>query len=375
VVSYSIKQRHYKIDIERSDQHLSLRTRFHSPFCRKSKTMRCSRRRVLQLIGTSGLATVTAGCLNSGSLDEYALVASELDLSSIGPPYLWPDPTAIEATTRVDFTDETKTGYVSKLFDTGSVTVQQWPLVRRVPWGEDTVPRPTFLQREDTFYQVTITDEQYRERERWHVAVERIDETPPDDATVENRPFDLSAQDQRVLEAALDAVYADNDGFLGTPEFDELQTVEFHQGLDAEASELVPEPPFDFVAVSDEHFQPITEQRTVRVPEWTYTVEEIAGNREEFTEFASDAIQEFDLNSSDLSESARGVIDAAISEEDPRRYEEGAPPSDALSEVLDALGIADDLQSMDNYDDQVRFRDVIAEYQNAVYRFGLIVTP
>lgn len=337
--------------------------------------MRCSRRRVLQLIGTSGLATVTAGCLNSGSLDEYALVASELDLSSIGPPYLWPDPTAIEATTRVDFTDETKTGYVSKLFDTGSVTVQQWPLVRRVPWGKDTVPRPTFLQREDTFYQVTITDEQYRERERWHVAVERIDETPPDDATVENRPFDLSAQDQRVLEAALDAVYAGNDGFLGTPEFDELQTVEFHQGLDAEASKLVPEPPFDFVEVSDEHFQPITEQRTVRVPEWTYTVEEIAGNREEFTEFASDAIQEFDLNSSDLSESARGVIDAAISEEDPRRYEEGAPPSDALSEVLDALGVADDLQSMDNYDDQVRFRDVIAEYQNAVYRFGLIVTP
>nr|WP_256031290.1 hypothetical protein [Natronomonas aquatica] len=236
------------------------------------------------------------------------------------------------------------------------------------------MPRPTFLQRQDTFYQVTISDEQYLEQERWHVAVERTDETPPDDATVEARPFDLSTQDQRVLEAALDAVYAGNDGFLGTPEFDELQTVEYHRGLDAEASALVPEPPFGFVEVSDEHFQLITEQRTVRVPEWTYTVQEIAGNREEFTEFASDAIQEFDLHSSDLSESARSVIEDAISEEDPRRYEEGTPPSDALSEVLEALGIAGDLQPIDSYDDQVRFRDVVAEYENSVYRFGLVVT-
>jgi hypothetical protein len=337
--------------------------------------MRCSRRRVLQLLGASGVVTATAGCLNSGSLDEYALVASELDLSSIGPPYLWPDPTAIEATTRVDFTDETKTRYVSELFDTGSVTLQQWPLVRRVQWGEDTVPRPTFLQREGSFYEVTITDERSLERERWHFAVERTDETPPDDATVEDRPFEFSQQDQRVIEAALDAVYAGNDGFLGEPEFDELQTVEYHQGLDAEASDLVPEPPFDYVQVGDEYFRPVTEQRAVRVPEWTYTTDEIAGTREGLTEYASDAIVEYDLDSNDLSGSARGVIDDAISEETPRRYEEGASPSDGLSEVLEALGIADDLQPIETYDDQVRFQDIVAEYQATDYRFGLIVTP
>jgi hypothetical protein len=336
--------------------------------------MRCSRRHLLQLLGASGLFTATAGCLNSGSLDDYALLASELDLSSIEQPHLWPDPTAIEATTRVDFTDETKAQYVADLFDTGSVTVQQWPLVWRVQWGTDTVARPTFLQRDGAFYEVRITDERSLERERWHFAVERTDETPPDDATIERKPFDLSTQDERVIAAALDAVYARNDGFLGEPEFDELQTVEYHQGLDADASELVPAPPFDFVRVSDEHFRPVPAQRTVSVPEWTYSIDEIADTREAFNEYARDVIVAHDLSSSALSESARGVLDDAISEE-PRYYEESAPPSDALSEVLDAIGIAADLQPVDSYDDRVDFEDVVAEYHGAVYRFSLMVTP
>ena len=337
--------------------------------------MCCSRRRAIRLLGTSGLVVGTAGCLRPGSLDDYALIASELDLSSIGPPYLWPDPTAIEATTRVDFSDEAKTRYVSELFDTGSVTVQQWPLVRRVSWGDDTMPRPTFLERDDAFYEVGIADERYLERDRWHFAVERTEEAPPDDATVGRRPFDLPTQDEQVIEAALDAVYADNDGFLGEPEVDELRAVEYHRELDAEASELVPEPPFDYVEVNDTHFRPVTEQRTVRVPVWTYTVDEIPGTRGAFTEHARDVIVDHDLRASDFSEPARNVIDDALSESDPRRYEEGAPPSDGLSEVLEALDIADDLQPIDSYDDQVRFRDVVAEYRTAVHRFDLVVTP
>ncbi|EMA04622.1 hypothetical protein C437_13785 [Haloarcula vallismortis ATCC 29715] len=320
------------------------------------------------------MLTATAGCLNSGSLDDYALIASELDLSSVRRPYLWPDPTAIEATTRVDFTTETKQQYTSELYDTGSVTVQQWPLVGRDRWGNDTRPRPTFLQRDGIFYQVQISEERRLDRDRWHFAVTRTDESPADDATVERPPFDRSSQDKRILEAALDAVYAGNDGFLGDPQFEDLQTVEYHQHLDAEASALVPSPPFDYVERGEEYFRPVTEQRTVTVPEWTYTLEEISTNRATFEEYARTAILELDLSSRDLSEAARGVIDDAISEE-PRRYEEGAPPSDGLAEVLDALGIAGDLQPIDSYDDRVDFRGVVAEYEGTVYRFSLIVTP
>lgn len=336
--------------------------------------MHCSRRRALQLLSASAVMTSTAGCLSPGGLNEYALIADELDLSSVGRPYLWPDPTEIRAVTRVDFTPEMKAQYISELFDQGSVTVKQWPLVRRAQWGKTTKPDPTFLEQDDNFYQVQISDERQLERDRWHFAVDRIDETPPDDATVERRPFDLSTQDERVLEAALDAVYAGNDGFLGDPEFDELQTVEFHHGLDADASDLIPSPPFDFVEVSEEHFQTVAEQRIVQVPEWTYTVSEITQSCGEFNEYARNEIVEHDLSSSSLSESARSVIDDAISD-DPRRYEEEAPPSEGLSEVLEALGIAGDLDPIDSYEDRVDFRNIVAEYQDTTYRFALIVTP
>lgn len=336
--------------------------------------MHCSRRRALQLLGASAVTASTAGCLSSGSLDEYALIADELDLTSVERPYLWPDPTEIRAVTRVDFTTEMKMQFISELFDRGSVTVKQWPLVRRAPWGETTKPYPTFLERNDSFYHAKIADEQQLERERWHFAVERTDETPPDDATVVTRPFDLSTQDSRVLDAALDAVYAGNDGFLGEPEFDDLQTVEFHHGLDTEASDLVPSAPFDLVEVGDEYFQPVTAQRTVQVPEWTYTATEVTQSRSEFNEYARSEIIEHDLTAGELSESARSVIDDAISD-DPRRYEEGAPPSDGLSDVLEALGIATDLEPIDRYEDRVDFRNVAAGYEDANYRFDLIVTP
>jgi hypothetical protein len=68
------------------------------------------------------------------------------------------------------------------------------------------------------------------------------------------------------------------------------------------------------------------------------------------------------------------VIDDALGG-DARRYEESAPPSDELSEVLEALGIARDLQPIDAYDDRVDFRGVVAEYDSAVHQFALVVTP
>jgi len=333
-----------------------------------------SRRRLLAT--TAGLTVgATAGCLGAGGLEQYALIGDELDLSTVGRPYLQPDPTEVDATTRVDFATETKRAYVTELFETGSVTVQQLPLVGRDRWGTGTRPRPTFLQHEGAFYEVSITEERSLDRERWQFAVQRHDEDPPDDATVATDPFDLSDQDRRVLEAALDAVYAGSDGFLGDPEFEELQTVEYHRGLDADASDLVPSPPFDFVRYEDEPFRPTAEKRSVDVPEWTYTVEEITDERPAFDEHARSKIVEHDLTGGALSESAREALDTAISEDPGERYEEGAPPSETLSELLASLGIADDLKSVDAYDDRVDFRNVVAEYRDSVYSLSLIVTP
>lgn len=338
--------------------------------------MPCSRRRALRLLGAAGATAATAGCLslNSGGLAPYALVGDDEDLSSIGRPYLRPDPTAVDAVTRVDFATETKEAYLSELFETGSVTVRQWPLVGRDAWGTETRPRPTFLRRDGTFHEVRVAEERRLELERWHFAVERTDETPPDDATVARPPFDLSARDERVLDAALDAVYAGNDGFLGQPQFDELQTVEYHHGLDPAASALVPSPPFAFVEYEGEYFRPVAERRRVEVPEWTYALSEIADGRSRFEEYARATIVERDLDDAGLSDGAQGVLDDALAEE-PRRYEEGDPPSDALVDALDALGVAGDLRPMGEYDDRVDFRNVVVDYRDGVRRFDLIVSP
>lgn len=338
--------------------------------------MNWSRRRALRLIGTAGFATATAGCLSMGTDSGYTLVGEQIDTSSIGRPYFRSDPVAIEATTRVDLDTETKAQSLATLLDTGRVTVRQWPLVGRDDWGKETRPRPTFFEREGTYYEVQVADERYVDQERWHFAFERTDGNPPDDATVVSDPVGgLSDQDTQIVQAALDAVYAGHDGFLGEPEFDGLQTVEFHRDLSVAESDLVPSPPFDFVESEDETFRAVTEQRTVAVPEWTYEIEAVADSREAFDAYGGEAIQETELVTSDLTEPALDVLDTAVSETDNDRYEEEPPLSDGLSAVLDALGIAGALQSIDSYDERVAFRNVVAAYEGTTYRFDLLVMP
>ena len=340
----------------------------------------CSRRHALQLLGSTGLMTATAGCSGPGSLDELSLIAGELSVDSIQGlqqhEYYRENPVKIPATTRVDFAEDTKAQYVTELFETGSVTVQQWPLVHRSRWGTTTVPRPTFLERDGTYYQASIVDEQQLERERWHFAVERVEETPPDDAMVVETPVNGSSQDKRIIEAAMSAVYAGADDFLGEPEFEDLQAVQYHQGLDAEASDLIPSPPFDYIKhqYSEGYYRPITEQRVVSVPVWTYTISEVGGTQAELTDHAKSEIVSHDL-SDDLTGAARNVVEDTISEEDPRRYGESAPPSDPLEEVLTRLEIATDLQPIEAYSERVDFKDVVATYGGSTYSFGLIVSP
>lgn len=341
---------------------------------------RCSRRRVFQLLGSAGLITATAGCSGPGSLDELSLIAGELSVDSIQGlqqhEYYRENPVKIPATTRVDFTEDTKTQYLAELFETGSVTAQQWPLVHRSRWGTTTVPRPTFLERDGTYYQVVIADEQQLTRGRWHFAVKRVEETPPDDAAIVETPVDGSSQDKRIIEAAMSAVYAGADDFLGEPEFEDLQAVQYHQGLDAEASELIPSPPFDYIKhqYSEEYYRPVTEHRIVNVPVWTYTISEVGTTASELIARAESEIVTHDLTG-DLTEAAQGVVENATSEEDPRRYGESAPPSDPLLEVLTQLDIAADLQPIDSYSERVDFKDVVATYDGATYSFGLIVSP
>lgn len=334
--------------------------------------MKCSRRSALRWIGTAAGLTATAGCLDFFSSGDYTLVAQHIKTGSMGELFLVSDPVSVTAATRVDFATETKQQYVDELFETGRVTVREWPLVARDTWGTDTRPRPTFIHHDGTYYEVQVTDQRYVEQERWLFAFERTDSNPPDDATVITDPFtSLSAQDRQIVKAALDAIHAGHDGFLGEPEFDGLQAVEYHQDLSANESGLVPSPPFDFVQYENEFFNPVTDQRIVAVPEWTYTIESVADSADELEAYATETVPDVRLNGT-LSDGAREILDTTVTE---KRYEEENSLSDGLSEVLTELGIAGDLEPLDAYEERTAFRGVVATYDDARYQFDLLVDP
>ena len=101
--------------------------------------MKCSRRSALRVAGVVAGVAVTAGCTDMDTGSDYTLVANEIE-DSFATEYLFRDPTELQAITRVDYTAETKQAYVDELFDTGSVTVLEWPRAWRRSWGTETRP-------------------------------------------------------------------------------------------------------------------------------------------------------------------------------------------------------------------------------------------
>ncbi|WP_323674394.1 hypothetical protein [Halorubellus sp. PRR65] len=333
--------------------------------------MPSSRRTLLRSAGALAAVTATAGagCVSIGSNDRYVLHADDVD-GSLASRFVVPDPTAVRADTRLDFDEATKREWLDELFDAGRVTAVQWPLVEPDEWGDDVRPRPTVLQHEGAFHAVTTERIRQVERDRWLFATTRTDEEPPGDATVRSEPFDsLSERDREILQSALDAVYAGNDGFLGEPEIDGLRPVQYHRDVSAAASDLVPDPPFEYVDYYDETFRVVARRRTVTVPERTFAVERVAETRSELEDYLEETVPEARFD--EPSDAVREVLDAAVSESDGGRYEEAPPLSDALSTVVDALGMGDDLRPFGEYDERVDFRHAVASYDGDWYVFNL----
>jgi hypothetical protein len=214
-----------------------------------------------------------------------------------------------------------------------------------------------------------VTTERTRqvERGRWLFAVTRTDEDKPSDAT---DPFDsLSERDNETLQAALDAVYAGNDGFPGEPDIDGLRPVQHHRDRSVEASALVPDPPFDYVDYAETTYRVVAEQQTVTVPERTFAVGQVASTRDGLRSYVRETV--LDARFEGPSDGAREVLDAAVDEADGERYEEEPPLSPGLSTVVDALGMGDDLRPASEYEERVDFRHAIASYDGDRYVWSL----
>ncbi|MCT9095196.1 hypothetical protein [Haloarchaeobius sp. HME9146] len=334
-----------------------------------------SRRSLLgTLAGLAGLSTTTAGCLSFGGGQDYRFLASDLD-TPLGREFLVANPASRRAETRLDYTAERKQAFVDELFETGTVTAVQWPLTELTYWGDHARPRPAFVLRDGVYYHIHVEEEQV-DRDRWLFAVERTDDEPAGDATVLREPFSsLSERDAAIVQAALDAIYAGNDGFLGEPEFDELQPVEYHEGMDPDASELVPSPPFEYVEYAEDYYRPVTDRRTVSVPKRTFSLEQVADSAEAFERYANETIPDVRFSDVSVSDAEREVLDAVVDPENYSGHNEDHPLSDGLASALAHLGIRAHLRPASEYSGRVEFRNAIAEYEGDWYRFDLLVNP
>jgi hypothetical protein len=233
-------------------------------------------------------------------------------------------------------------------------------------------PAPRFLERDGAYHRVTVSSERVVERDRRLFYVDLLDGEPDGDGPVASPPFaSLDERDATVLSAALGAVYADRGSPLDNGELDDPNAVTYHEDLDAGESALVPSPPFEYVQYEDRYYEAVAERASVPVTERTFAVERVASTREGLREHVLSALPATRFSQVSLSGDARGVLDDAVDDD----YTEPPPASTALTDVLSPLGIADALDPYDQYEDEARFRGVLARYDGTWYEFDLTVTP
>ncbi|MFC3956963.1 hypothetical protein [Halovivax cerinus] len=342
--------------------------------------MGSSRRQYLSAVFTS-FAVVTTGCVSigPGSENKYRLKTRHVDDPIRGSgyrPYLV-DPLEIESKYSIELSDAYKQDKVDQLVETGAVDTRAWELSFRTDWGTGKRDRRTCLEHDGAYYRVWVESREEVERERWVFRFDWNDTNPADDSTIITLGDNsLAGDDQRIVEAARELIPEkdDRDVSYERPRFS--HAVIFHDELDPGESDLVPDPPFDYLETDDEYFRAVTERGPIEHPEQTFTVERVADSYEGYREYAKETFPDARFSDVDLSEEAIEILESATTLEGSLySYEEEPPLSDALEEVLEPLSITEHLEPLNSYDEVIWFRDALAEFRDEWYEFELILYP
>lgn len=322
--------------------------------------------RTSTIAGTLGLA----GCFGAGPLSKFRLTSFELpDITS----EFVENPIESKSKYELDYSDAYKQAKVDELVETGTVSTRGWELSYRNTWGDDWRHHRHVLLRDGTYYRIYVEDVTYVERERWQFTLGWYDQDPSESDTVVSRPVSsLSDRDQKIVAAAADGIPAD--GRRG-PVKNERNEVTYHAELDADESDLVPNPPFDYLDYEGEYFRAAAEQRPITHKEQTFSVEAVADSQSEYEQYAHDEFPDARFADVSLSSSAEDVMEVVTSVHEGYAYEEEPPLSEGLEEVLEHLTIADDLKPHDSYDDTTWFYGALAEYDGQWYDFDLVIYP
>lgn len=303
-----------------------------------------SRRRFLVGVAAGG-ALGLAGCLDDGTSGVGGTTEYTLDTTAVGSStedlldsFLLSNPSAIQAQAAIDYSDAYKQSVVDDVIEDGTREATNWQLTYNRSFGTTTRPEPTFLQRDGTYYSLTEVDRSDRETEQWVFYLDLVDEEPgPDDRVVTDPPSTLSESDRTVFRRAVEAV----SGHGGVYDVDdrplEARGVGYHHEMDPTASELVPEPPFDYVERSSQYLVPRAERGPVTVTDYRFRSEAVAESRADLRTHVESAVVDAVFDRDALAEAVVSILDGATGR---TPYSEQTPISDAFETILGDLGMS-----------------------------------
>lgn len=264
---------------------------------------------------------------------------------------------------------------MERLVAGGSLTTAGFALY---PAGRD---EPRYVERDGTFYRLTVERAGEVERERWILWFDLIDDEPPGDAEVFTSSlgtgggtdlaaeYGLSERDVRVVEDAAGQVPTEFE-FRDLEDAPPGRRGHVFVRRSADETALVPEPPFTHVAFETGdgtwYARAVAERATVALREYRHAAEPVAETPTGYAEHVRETHVRAAFDPEALPEAQRDLLDGVTPDVRPadgedgdgegddgqgdgepegravepgREHEERPPLSDAFESVLERLGL------------------------------------
>ncbi|MFB6192225.1 MAG: hypothetical protein ABEI11_02755 [Haloarculaceae archaeon] len=297
-----------------------------------------SRRGLLAAAGAAA-GVALAGCLSGGDGEpRYRLSASNVP-GSLADAFRWEPRGPYAAENRA---------LMDRLVAEGSLVTLGYSLS---PPGPE---ERSYVERNGTYYDVSIERGGEVRRERWILWFDLIEGDPPADAEVftsslgTGEPTDLRAEyglSERDARVAKDAA-----GEIPTEfEYRDLEDappgqrghVFLRRGPDE--TDLLPEPPFthvEFVTGDGSRYaRAVAERATVTLRRYEHAVERVADSADGYAAHVRDEHLRATFDPGALPDAQREILESITA--GGGRYEEVVPLSDAMTTVLERLGLSD----------------------------------
>lgn len=301
-----------------------------------------SRRTVLTGLATA-VGTSLAGCTGGGLTYRFRTFPVGETLDAVADNYLLDDLTDVKAQYAIDYPTSYKESVIETLFESGQVTVDGLQFTDRAEFGTTTRVFPRFTTRGGTIYQIVPTGRSETTATRWAFYLDLTEEEPESSATVvSGPPSSLSDTDRAVVENAMEGTAASRSPPLDADDYEfPYRGVQFHEGMDSSDSDLVPNPPFDYVEQSGNYFAANAERGTVTVTQYSFEARPVGESTEALVSHLDEEFVDARFDRKQLSSDAVDVLDTATSTDSGRLYSDEGTMSDGLTKVTDRLGMAE----------------------------------